>query len=65
MKSFFEEYSKLIGLLLLGFVLTTLLSTPSVLFAKYITTIDTELSRASEGANFVKAKMDFENNEHM
>ena len=65
MKSFIEEYSKLIGLLLLGFVLIILLSTPSMLFAKYITTIDTELSHASEGANFVKAKMDFGSNEHM
>ena len=65
MKSFFEEYSKLIGLLLLGFVLIILLSTPSMLFAKTITTIDTELSRASEDVNFVRAKMDFGNNEHM
>ena len=65
MKSFFAEYSKLIGLLLLGFVLIILLSTPSMLFAKTITTIDTELSRASEDVNFVRAKMDFGNNEHM
>ena len=65
MKSFFAEYSKLIGLLLLGFVIITLLSTPSMLFAKTITTIDTELSHASEGVNFVRAKMDFGNNEHM
>ena len=65
MKSFFAEYSKLIGLLLLGFVLILLLSTPSTLFAKTITTIDTELSHASEDANFVRAKMDFGSNEHM
>jgi hypothetical protein len=36
-----------------------------MLFAKTITTIDTELSRASEDVNFVRAKMDFGNNEHM
>ncbi len=65
MKSFFAEYSKIIGLLLLGFVIIFLFSTPSMLFAKTITTIDTELSHASEGANFVRAKMDFGNNEHM
>ena len=65
MKSFFEEYSKLIGLLLLGFTIITLFSTPSMILAKYITTVDTELSRASEDMHFVKTKMDFGNNEHM
>jgi len=33
--------------------------------AKTITTIDTKLSHASEDVNFVRAKMDFGNNEHM
>ena len=65
MKSFFDEYSKLIGLILLAFVLITLLSTPSMIFAKNITTIDTELSRASGGETSVRAKMDFGNNEYI
>jgi len=65
MKSFFEEYSRIIGLLLLEFTIITLFSTPSMILAKSITTIDTELPRASEDMNFVKTKMDFGNNEHM
>ena len=65
MKSFFAEYSKIIGLLLLGFVIIILLSTPSMLFAKTITTIDTELSHATGDATPVRAKMDFGSNEHV
>ena len=65
MKSFFEEYCRIIGLLLLSFVIIILLSTPSMLLAKSITTIDTELSHASKDAMFVRAKMDFGSNEHM
>jgi len=65
MKSFFEEYSKIIGLLLLVFVIIILFSTPSMLLAKSITTIDTELSHASDDDYFVRAKMDFGSNEHI
>ena len=64
-RSFFEEYCRIIGLLLLSFVIIILLSTPSMLIAKSITTIDTELSHASGDATPVRAKMDFGNNEHM
>jgi len=65
MKSFFEEYSKIIGLLLLAFVIVILLSTPSMLLAKSITTIGTELSHATGDETPVRAMMDFGNNEHM
>jgi len=65
MKSFFDEYSRVIGMLALTFVVVILLSTPSMLFAKPITMIDTELSRASGGETSVRAKMDFGNNEHV
>lgn len=65
MKSFFDEYSRVIGMLALTFVVVILLSTPSMLFAKPITMIDTELSRASGGETAVRAKMDFGSNEHV
>lgn len=65
MKSFFEEYSRIIGLLLLTFVIILLLSTPSLLLARSITTIDTELSHASGDESLVRTKMDFGNNEHV
>ena len=65
MESLLEEYSKIIGLLLLGFVIIILLSTPSMLLAKSITTIDTELSHATGAETHVQTKMDFGNNEHM
>ncbi|MCK4476861.1 MAG: hypothetical protein KAU16_09060, partial [Methanophagales archaeon] len=65
MKSFFEDYSKIIGLLLLGFVIIILLSTPSMLLAKSITTIGTELSHATGDETPVRAMMDFGSNEHM
>ena len=64
-KSFFEEYCRIIGLLLLVFVIILLLSTPHTILSRVITTIDTELSHASDDAMFVNAKMDFGNNEHM
>ena len=65
MKTFFEEYSKIIGLLLLAFVIIILLSTPSMLLAKSITTIGTELSHATGDETPVRAMMDFGSNEHM
>jgi hypothetical protein len=65
MKSFFEEYSRLIGLVWLTFVVILLFSSPSMIFAKSITTIDTELSHASGDETPVRARMDFGNVEHM
>ena len=65
MKSFFEEYSRAIGLLLLLFVIILVFSTPSMILARTITTIDTELSYASDDAMPVRTKMDFGNNEHI
>ncbi|RZN14062.1 MAG: exosortase-associated EpsI family protein [Methanosarcinales archaeon] len=65
MKSFFEEYSKIIGLLLFALVVILLFSTPSTFFAGSISTIDTELSHASGKEIMVERKLDFGNNEHM
>ncbi|MEA1943954.1 MAG: exosortase-associated EpsI family protein [Euryarchaeota archaeon] len=60
-----EEYSTIIGLLALTFVLVILLSTPSMIFAESITVIDTELSHASANAMPVRTKMDFGSDEYM
>ena len=65
MKSFFKEYNMIIGLLMLAFVIIILFSTPSTIFARSITMIDTELSHVSGDATQVRTKLDFGNNEHM
>jgi hypothetical protein len=65
MTTFVEEYGRIIGLVVLSFVIIFLFSTPSMILAKSVTTIDTELSHASDSAMFVRAKMDFGNNEHL
>ena len=65
MKSFFEEYSKVIGMVALTFVLIILFSSPSMLLAKPITVIDTELAHATGGEISVRTKMDLGNNEHV
>ncbi len=65
MKSFLEYYSRIIGFLLLTFVVIILLSTPSMIFAHAITMIDTELSYATDEAMTVRSKLDLGNNEHM
>jgi len=65
MTSFLEEYRKIIGLLSLAFVIIILFSTPSMLLAKSITAIGTELSYATEDETRVRTKLDFGSNEHM
>ena len=65
MGRFFGEYSKIIGLLVLVFVIIMLFSTPSMILAKAVTTIGTELSHATEDETHVRTKMDFGNNEHI
>lgn len=62
---FFEEYSTIIGFLVLTFVIVILFSTPSMIFAESISTIDTELARASGDAMQVRTKMDFGSNDCM
>jgi hypothetical protein len=64
-EGFFDEFSRIFGFIVLIYAIIILLSTPSFLLAKTITTLDTELSQASTDATFVRAKMDFGNNEHM
>lgn len=65
MRRFFEEYHRIIGILLLSFVIILLFSTPSMIFAKSFTTIGTELSHASSDETLVRSKIDFGSNEHM
>ena len=65
MKSSFEKYCRIIGLFVLALVIAMLLSTPSTIFARSITVLDTELSHVSKDAVNVRAKMDLGNNEHM
>ena len=65
MGRFFGEYSKIIGLLVLVFVIIMLFSTPSMILAKAVTTIGTELSHATEDETHVRTKLDFGNNEHI
>ncbi|MBN1762757.1 MAG: exosortase-associated EpsI family protein [Methanomicrobia archaeon] len=65
MQQFFEDYSKIIGLLMLAFVIIILFSTPSMILAKSVTTIGTELSHATGDELRVRTRMDFGNNEHM
>jgi hypothetical protein len=65
MKRFLEQYSRFIGLIMLTFVLTTLFSTPSMILAKSITSIGTELSHATGDELVVRTKIDFASNEHM
>lgn len=65
MKSFFEDYSKLIGFILLTYVIIILLSTPSMIFAKSITTIGPEFSHTSRDETAVRAWIDFGRIEHM
>ena len=65
MKSFLEEYCRLVGLVWLTFVIILLFSSSSQLLSKSITTIDTELSHASGDETPVRTRMDFGNVEHM
>lgn len=65
MTSFLEDYSRIIGLLVLAFVIILLFATPSMILGKAITTIGTELSHATGDEMIVRTKMDFGNNKHM
>ena len=65
MESYFEKYSKIIGLFLLSMAIIALFSSPSTVFNRGITAVGTELSRATENEMPVQTKMDFGNNEHI
>jgi len=60
-----EDYTTIIGTLALVFVVIILLSTPSMLLAKQVSMIDTELSHASGHETSVRVKMDFGSNAHV
>lgn len=60
-----EDYTTIIGTLALTLVVIILLSTPGMIFAKQVSVIDTELSRASGHETAVRARMDFGSNAHV
>ena len=62
---FFEDYAKIFGLLVLAFVIILLFSTPSMILAKQVTMIGTELSYATGDELPVRTKLDLGNTEHM
>lgn len=62
---FFENYAKIFGLLMLAFVIIMLFSTPSMILAKRVTMIGTELSYASSYELPVRTKLDLGNTEHL
>jgi hypothetical protein len=62
---FFTNYAKIIGLLMLAFVVILLFSTPSMILAKRVTMIGTELSYATGDELPVRTKLDLGNNTHM
>jgi len=64
-RDFFEDYAKIIGLLMLAFVIILLFSTPSMILAKRVTMIGTELAYATGDELPVRTKLDLGNNEHM
>jgi hypothetical protein len=65
MGDFFAAYAKIIGLLMLAFVIILLFSTPSMILAKRVMMIGTELSYATSDELPVRTKLDFGNTEHM
>ena len=65
MKRFLDQYSPFIGLIMLTIVFIMLFSTPSMILAKSITSIGTELSRATGDELTVRTKIDFGSNDHM
>jgi hypothetical protein len=62
---FFEDYAKFFGLLMLAFVIILLFSTPTMILARRVTMIGTELSHATEDELPVRTKLDLGNAEHM
>ena len=62
---FFESYARILGLMLLGYILIMLFSTPSMIIAKSVTTIGTELSYDTGNELAVRTKIDFGSNAHM
>jgi hypothetical protein len=62
---FFDDYAKIFGLLVLAFVIILLFSTPSMILARRVTMIGTELSYATGEELPVRTKLDLGNTEHM
>ncbi|MBN1454903.1 MAG: exosortase-associated EpsI family protein [Methanomicrobia archaeon] len=62
---FFESYGRILGLMMLGYVLIMLFSTPSMIIARSVTTIGTELSYASADELPVRTRLDLGNTEHL
>ena len=62
---FLEQYAKVIGLLLLTFVIIMLFSPPSTILAKRVTMIGTELSYTTSYQQPVRTKLDLGNPQHL
>ena len=56
MKTFWDEYSRIVGFILLVILIYLLFSTPSTILARSITTIGTELSHAAGDETHVRFK---------
>lgn len=65
MSEFFENYGKILGLMMLAYILIMLFSTPSMILTKQVTMIGTELSYASGNELQVRTKLDLGNTAHM
>jgi hypothetical protein len=61
--TFLEEYSTIIGMLSLAFVIIFLFSTPSTILAKEITVVGSDLHSSAGNGIHVRTKMDFGNKE--
>jgi len=62
---FYKRYSLAIGLLVLVGIVVILLTSPSQIFSRGVSFIDTELSQSSGQKAYVTTKIDFGNNEHV
>jgi len=60
-----EDYSKLIGFIVFALALILLLSSPSMLLAKTVDMIGTELSYITDNEQTIRVKMDLGNSEHV
>ena len=62
---FIEGYAKIFGLLMLAFVIMMLFSTPTMILARRVTMIGTELSHTTSDELSVRTKLDLGNTEHI
>ncbi|PIU56539.1 MAG: hypothetical protein COS88_02710 [Chloroflexi bacterium CG07_land_8_20_14_0_80_51_10] len=63
--SFFKQYHRVIGLIILAFVIIVMLGTPSTFFSKGVSFIYANLSNPMSNQIFVRTTMDFGDNERL